>query len=144
MRVLEISLDAGVEFDALRVRAAVDRLFEAGTIATLSDEPRPILIGGLEWIDEAGLALFIAHGDGPADVHRLIFDDVMINSRGSVTLLQQGHVIGTLHAIDDADVADPDDYRIAWQLWQEVAPLRRDLIARCFAMVAAAVPRCRG
>lgn len=138
MRVLEISSDAGVEFDALRVRAAIDRLFEDGMIATLSDEPRPILIGELEWSDGAGLVLFTAHGDGPADVHQLIFDDVMINSRGSATFLRAGDVVGALHAIDDADVDDPDDYRIAWQLWQEIAPARRDLIARCFATVAQA------
>lgn len=137
MRVLETLSDARVESDAQRVWDAVDRLFGAGTIATLSDEPRPILIGELQWIDDGGLMLFTAHGDALSDVHRLMFDDVMINPRGSVTFLRDGHVVGALHAIDDADVADPDDYRIAWQLWQEIAPLRRDFIARCFATVVA-------
>jgi hypothetical protein len=131
----EISSDAGNDFARERVRAAVDLLFAAGTIATLSDEPRPVLIGELQWVNDNQLALFVAHGDAPADAHQLTFDDAIVNPRGSVTFLRNKHVVGALHPIEEADVDDPDDYRIARQLWQEVAPLRRELIARCFAAI---------
>lgn len=137
MPVLSPLSEPELDVSTTRVRAAVDRLFTLGAIAALTDEPRPILVGEVEWMDDTNLFVFAAHGDAPADAHRLTFDDAVINSRGSVTLLRDEHVVGVLHAIDDADVDDPEDYRIAWQLWQEVAPLRRELIDRCFEALQA-------
>lgn len=132
LNVSSASSEADVD-NAERLRAALDVLVNTGAIATLSHEPRPVLVGELQWIDERRILLFTAHGDSPADAHPLDFDDAIINSRGSVTFLRDNHVVSALHGIDDSDVGDLDDYRIAWQLWQEVAPLRRDFIGRCFA-----------
>lgn len=115
-----------------QVRAASEELFAAGAIATLSDEPRPVLVGEMQWVDDAELLLFTAHGDTRADAHRIRFDEAIVNPSGSVTFLRDHHVAGMLQHIDDADVDDPDDYHIAWQLWQEVAPLRRGFVERCF------------
>lgn len=124
--------DIAAEPRAARTGAAVDVLFTSGAIATLSEEPRPLLVGALQWLDDTHILLFSAHGDAPTDAHELTFDDAIVNPRGSVTFLRANQVVGALHRIDDSDVDDTDDYRIAWQLWQEVAPLRRRMINRCF------------
>jgi hypothetical protein len=117
------------------VRTAVDALYRAGAIATLATEPRPILVGDIHWLPGTGLLLFAAYGDGPGDAHLVHFDSAVVNSSGSITFARGSKMEGTLHRIEEADLDDPDDYRIAWQLWQEVAPVHRPLIERCFAAI---------
>lgn len=134
LQVPRISSDADAKTDLPSVRAAVERLLATGAIVTLSGEPRPILVGACEWRDARHCLLFAAHGDAVADAHAMAFDEALVNAGGSVTFLRDDHVVGALHAIDDADVDDPDDYRIAWQLWEEVAPMRQAFIERCFAV----------
>jgi len=115
-----------------QAKAAGEELFAAGAIASLHGEPRPILIGDLQWLDGSELLLFTAYGEGPADVHFVSFDEAIVNEEGSVTFLFQGHVVGAIHRIEDADVDDTDDYRIAWQLWQDVAPVHQPMIQRSY------------
>lgn len=121
------------EHSVERTLEAAHALFEAGCIAMLSHEPRPVLVGDMRWVEGTGLLLFTAYGDSPADAHLLLFDDAIVNASGSVTFMCDGHVGGALHRIEDADVDDADDYRVAWRLWQQVAPLHERLIERCYA-----------
>lgn len=118
-----------------RAKAAGEELFGGGAIASLHGEPRPILIGDLQWLDGSELVLFTAYGEGPADVHLVAFDEAIVNDAGSVTFLFEGHVVGSIHRIEDADVDDTDDYRIAWQLWQDVAPVHQPMIQRSYQMM---------
>lgn len=120
------------ETGGARARAAVDGLYAVGAIANLSGEPRPILIGDLQWLEGPEFIIFTAYGDGPSDAHLVRFDEVIVNEQGSITFLSAGHVVGAIHRIGDADVDDTDDYRIAWQLWQDVAPVHQPMIQRCY------------
>lgn len=126
-----------LEFESALVaaRAASDALCASGAIASLTGEPRPILVGHLQWLSVHELLIFTAYGDAPSDAHLLQFDEAMVSEGGSITFLCRGHVAGAIHRIEEADVDDPDDYRIAWELWQEVAPLHRPLIERCFEAI---------
>ncbi len=117
-----------------RAKVAGEELFAAGAIASLEGEPRPILIGDLQWLEGSELVLFTAYGEGPADVHLVSFDEAIVNEEGSVTFMFEGHVVGSIHRIEDADVDDSDDYRIAWQLWQDVAPVHQPMIQRSYQL----------
>lgn len=119
----------------VQVMAACDALFAAGAIATLEGEPRAILVGDLQWLPGRGILLFTAHGDARADAHLIQLDEAVTNGSGSLTFLRAGHVVGSIHRIEEADVENTDDYRIAWQLWQEVAPLYRQLIERHYETI---------
>lgn len=120
-----------------RARSAGEGLFAVGAVASLNGEPRPILIGDMQWLGDAEVVMFTAYGEGPDDAHLVCFDDVIVNEEGSLTFLHEGHVVGAIHRIEDADVDDTDDYRIAWQLWQDVAPLHQPMIQRCYQLVQA-------
>src|SRR5688500_7826085 len=61
-----------------RAKTAGDGLFAVGAIASLSGEPRPILIGDLQWLDGPELAIFTAYGDGPSDAHLVTFDEAVV------------------------------------------------------------------
>ena len=47
-----------------------------------------------------------------------------------------GRIAALLTPIEKSAVDDPEDYRVAWQLWQEVLPVRQKLIDRAFAGLA--------
>lgn len=110
---------------------AAQRLVTAGAIMTLPG-PRleQQLVGYLEWLEPQRLFWFTAYGEALSDGHLLEFDTLQTHQRG-ITFSAGGRIVSLLTTIDHAGVDDPDDYRIAWQLWQEVAPLRRTLIEAC-------------
>lgn len=121
--------------DVTPAESASALLTTHGAIAVLADEPRPILIGDLQCVDGRELLLFPAFGDAPTDAHRVPFDEAVVHYGGKVTFLCGGHVVAAIERIEDADIDDPDDYRVAWQLWREVAPVYRPLIERCYEAV---------
>jgi hypothetical protein len=114
--------------------SAAQRLVASGAIMTLP-EPRleQHLVGYLEWLEPRRLFWFTAYGEALSDGHVLAFDALHVVDNASVYFSIGGNVVSCLTAIDHAQVDDPDDYRIAWQLWQEVAPLRRAMINDCCA-----------
>ena len=120
---------------AANAKSASAVLFSAGAIASVRGEPRPILIGDLQWLDERELLLFTAYGTAPADAHRVRFDEALVHASGSITFMDAGEVVATIRRIEDADVDDPDDYRIAHQFWCDVAPIYRARIDRCYDAV---------
>jgi hypothetical protein len=122
--------------DVSTVKSASTMLFADGAIASLAGEPRPILIGDLQWPDDRELLMFTAYGAEPADAHRVRFDDALLHASGSITFLSCGEVVATIQRIEDADIDDPDDYRIAHRLWSDVAPVYRARIDRCYEALA--------
>ena len=123
-----------------KAKAAAEALFQAGAILTLATEPsQRFLLGDLRWNQDSGVFLFVAFGDDERDALYLPLDAVIEERDGSVRLFYVGLECAKLERIAAADVDDPDDYHIAWQLWQQVAPLRRDMIDRRFAHLAARV-----
>jgi hypothetical protein len=111
---------------------AAQRLVAGGAIMSLP-EPRleQHLVGHLEWVEPRRLFWFTAYGESLTDGHVLEFDAVHVADGQGVYFSTSGNIVSYLTAIDQAKVDDPDDYRIAWQLWQEVVPLRRSLIEAC-------------
>lgn len=86
------------------------------------------LVGYLEWLEAGKLFWFTAYGEGSSDGHLLEFDALHVIEGRGLYFSREGKIVTQLTAIDQAKVDDPDDYRIAWQLWQEVVPLRRRMI----------------
>jgi hypothetical protein len=125
--------------DLSTAKSACAVLSTYGAIASLPAEPRPILIGDLQWLGESELLIFTAYGDGPADVHRVHFDEALVHESGRITFLREGNMIATIQRIEDAEIEDPDDYRIAHQFWCDVAPLYRQRIERSYDALIAEV-----
>jgi hypothetical protein len=126
---------AGISLPAPNQAAqAAHRLVSAGAIMTLNEPaPEQHLVGYLEWLETRRLFWFTAYGESLADGHLLEFDAMHMDEDRGLCFATGGNVSATLTPIDQAKVEDPDDYRIAWQLWQEVAPLRRAKIEACCA-----------
>lgn len=111
-----------------------ENIASGGAIMTLAGSPvQHHLIGQLVWLEPNKLFWFTAHGDSPQDGHLLVFEDSCAVANRWICFFHSGRLVGCLSAIRAAGVADPDDYLIAWQLWQEVAPMRAKLIRNCVA-----------
>ncbi len=116
------------------------RLIASGAILTLPGVPLTrILVGEGRLLDPACVAFFPAFGDQAADLKSLTFDSLRLHPYG-VAFYRQGVVQAFVSAIREARVEDPDDYCVAWSLWQELHPLRQDLIDAAFARLDSSAP----
>jgi hypothetical protein len=123
---------------------AAQHLVAAGAIMTLLQPRREQhLVGYLEWLEPHQLFWFTAYGENQSDGRLLKFDDAPLIQNSVIYFAYGGKVVSQLSSIDQAEVDDPDDYKIAWRLWQEVMPLRQTMIdACCTSLVRAASPDC--
>ena len=113
-------------------RVIAERLVADGAVFAFAAPAAPILVGDLRWSDPDAVLIFAGNGDRVSDTHFVRYDEALPQPDGSVEFVRAGSPAGRLQRIATATVEDPDDYRIGWQLWQCVAPLRRKLIERCF------------
>jgi hypothetical protein len=113
-------------------REAVDQHVTNGAIMLQSALSLPSLVAALRWVDDFSAVWFPAFGDKPTDAVLLCYDSLRIGSRGAVDFLEEGAVVGSVNTWEVADVDIREDYRIAWQLWLQVAPLHASFISRCF------------
>lgn len=90
------------------------------------------LVGDFQWLERDQIFWFAANGDTTADGHVLSFDRAEIRE-GQVCFFQNEKLVGLLSPIEQAQVDDRDDYRVAWSIWQQVAPVRRELMAEARA-----------
>ena len=121
--------------------AFAQKLVQDGAIMTLPGQPgRQALIGDLRWC-EGSICWFTAFGDSPGDAHRLDFTEAQTVQRHGIHFVNDCGATGYLSSIDAAGVEDPDDYRVAWQLWQQIAPLRTKLIEDSYARLQPAGSR---
>ena len=121
----------------MATEAFAQRLVQEGAIMTVPGRPDlPALIGDLRW-GEGCVCWFAAFGDSPRDAHRLEFTEAHAVQWHGICFLDGRVTAARLWTIDAAGVEDPDDYRVAWQLWQQVAPLRTALIEECYARLQA-------
>lgn len=121
------------------LEAAAHHIVAGGAIMTVPQTPvARRLVGTLSWLEPQRVFWFTAYGDTRADGQLMEIDEARPVAGGiGIQFLNNGRVVGCLMPIEHAGVDDPDDYRIAWQLWQEVAPLRTAMIERCAAELAA-------
>ena len=99
-------------------------------MATVGAAPENFLVGDFAWLSDRQVFWFIAHGDTEADGRVIEFDEVQVLHRDRVAFVRERKVIAYLVSIDHADVEDPDDYRVAWGIWQQVAPARTALVSK--------------
>ncbi len=99
-----------------------------GAVITVwKSPPESFLVGQLQWLSERRLFFFAANGDGPADAHEVEFDSSALDS-GAVRFFQAGKLVGLLTPLERAEVSDPEDYQVGWQVWQITAPMKQPLI----------------
>jgi hypothetical protein len=114
--------------------AAALRLAVEGAIMTVYNSPGgSYLVGSLRWAADGAprVLFFAANGDGVEDGHELCFDTVEPADTG-LRFFHGGKIVGTLLPIDAAAVDDPDDYRVGWSIWQQVAPLKQRFVSALF------------
>ena len=109
--------------DVVSAEAHCRRLAAAGAIMTVPGNPdRRFLVGHFEWLASNRIFWFNANGSDDGDANVLEFDRVT-GAADEIGFIRAGKLVGHLVPIETARVADPDDYRIAWQIWQQVAPM---------------------
>lgn len=114
-------------------RLIADKLAAGGAVLTTWNSPAAhYLVGDFEWTDDQRVFWFAANGDTLDDAHVLRFDTAEF-ADGHVRFFASGRLVGQLSPIDRAEVDDRDDYRVAWSIWQQVAPVRRTLLAEARA-----------
>ena len=119
-----------------KAKAAAETLFQRGAILTPAADPsHRFLVGELRWHADTGALLFVAFGEDERDAHFLAIDAITEERDGSIQFSHAGLACAKLEDIAGASVDDPDDYTIAWQLWQQVSPMRKALVNRCFAAI---------
>lgn len=116
------------------IRETVDSLFREGAVLAPAEEPHyRMLVGALRWSSSRAIFVFAAYGEDARDARLMQFDGAAVAENGVVHFSRNGRLLATLSPIEKSGVDDPDDYRIAWQLWQQVMPLRTQAIDRCYA-----------
>jgi len=111
-------------------RAWADRTYARGAIISRV-ATRPTLLGDFRWEEPDRIFWFAAFGDHTTDARSFVFHHVRIGPEALTFLHSDGGEV-SMTAIDHAALDDPDDYRIAWQLWQQVAPLHAAFIRRAY------------
>jgi hypothetical protein len=115
----------------ITLQLATSQLAANGAVLTVWNSPaRHFLVGEISWIDSNHLFWFTAHGDRVEDGHLLEFDRAELVKGRNVAFYREGKRVGLLADIADAKVEDPEDYSVAFALWQQVAPRTRPLIER--------------
>lgn len=115
-------------------------LARAGAVMTIWHSPaQHYLVGDFAWLSPNRIFWFAANGNNADDGHVLEFDRVTRDFDG-LNFYADGNLVGLLAAIDRAHVDDSDDYRVAWQIWQVVAPARRALVEGIRTEMAADLP----
>jgi hypothetical protein len=118
-------------FGDAEIESVAHQLATEGAIITVCHSPcATYLVGSLRWASDGSrrLLFFAANGDGPDDGHELHFDTVTQTDAG-LQFIRRDEVVGTLVPIDSAPVEDPDDYRVGWSIWQQVAPAKARFIS---------------
>jgi hypothetical protein len=115
----------------ISLESATSRLVAQGAILTVWNSPAShYLVGELRWIDAHRLFWFTAHGDRPEDGHVLEFDRADACDPATIHFFLRRKRVALLSNIPQAQVDDPEDYTVAFALWQQVAPCTRALIDR--------------
>jgi hypothetical protein len=90
-----------------------------------------VLVGDFRWCEPNFLVWFPAFGDRTTDAMSFSFHYANADESRIVFRHSGGDEL-VMVVVDHAGVADPDDYRVAWQIWHHVAPLRRKLIEEAY------------
>jgi hypothetical protein len=107
-----------------------------GAVLTLPGTPPITILVGRLFFCEPGVALvFPAFGEAPEDTLVLKFDHTAAYPFG-VAFCRGNDVCALLGPIEQARLEDPDDFKVAWQLWNEMEALRSGVTEYSIAVVA--------
>lgn len=121
----------------LAARDIAEQIAASGGIITLPGVPLiRQLVGQLRWGGDHSVFWFTAFGDGEGDAHALRFDEIQVHPVG-VCFVDRSGIVAFMAPIEKAAVEDPEDYRVAWKLWQEVVPMRQKVISDALIKLAA-------
>lgn len=97
------------------------------------------LVGALHWSEDEPqrLVFFAANGDRAEDAHGFSFDRAE-GAEHRLDFIRDGKRVGSLAPIDHAPVDDRDDFRIGWEIWQQVAPLRSSFVEQTLSKLGEA------
>jgi hypothetical protein len=121
--------------DTDELRAFASNLVASGAVVRLK-QGAPALVGDFRWDDPNRIVWFAAFGDLDADAHLFSFHSAHRMGNEVVFRHSDGDELGLI-GIEHAGLEDPDDYRTAFQLWQQVAPMRADFIGRAYGRLEA-------
>lgn len=113
------------------LREIVETIFRAGAVLSCP-HCAPVLLGDFRWEEPNRIRWFPAFGDRASDAGTFSFH----YAHADASRAEFRHAGGSqieMTTIDAADVDDRDDYRVAWQIWQHVAPLQAKLIQAAYA-----------
>lgn len=116
--------------DGNALRAPAEQMFARGAVINRVKSP-PTLVGDFLWEEPNRILWFAAFGDQVSDAQSFEFHYARVTG-WSLHFRHSGGREMEMTPIEHAAVEDPDDYRIAWQLWQQVAPLRIALIRHAY------------
>lgn len=118
----------------ITLQSATSQLAANGAVLQVWNSPvRAYLVGELHWLDPNRMFWFTAHGDREDDGHVLEFDAAEVVDGDAVHFFRRGSRVGRLAGIATAGVDDPEDYTVAFSLWQQVAPRTQPLIRKARA-----------
>jgi hypothetical protein len=118
-------------FSNTEIESVAHQLAADGAIITVCNSPcAAYLVGSLRWASDGSrrLLFFAANGDGPDDGYEFCFDAVE-QIEGGLRFTCGDKVVGTLLPIGAAEVEDPEDYRVGWSIWQQVAPAKARFVS---------------
>lgn len=113
------------------LREIVEMIFRQGAVLSCAHCP-PILLGDFHWEEPSRIRWFPAFGDRESDAGVFSFH----YAHADASRAEFRHAGGSrieITTIDEAEVDDRDDYRVAWQIWQHVVPLQAKLIQAAYA-----------
>ena len=113
------------------LETATEQLASGGAVLRVWNSPaHDFLVGDLRWIDANHLFWFTAHGDREDDGHVLEYDRAELVDGAGVEFYRRDKCVGWLAEIARAEIADHEDYEVAFSLWQQVAPRAEPLLKR--------------
>ena len=108
---------------------AAELVDSGAVLSTSDDESDKHLLGSLFILGCNELFWFAANGDDPrADGHLLIFDSWRIEHGCQLWFEADGRVVARVTSIEDSAVNDVEDFRAAWDVWQQRRPACERLI----------------
>jgi hypothetical protein len=117
-----------------QLRAIAESIFREGAVLRRTNCV-PVLVGDFRWEDPNLIRWFPAFGDRETDAGEFSFHYAHADTSRAEFRHAGGSVVEMI-AIDETEVEDRDDYRVAWQIWQYVAPLHTKRIEAAYSRLA--------
>jgi hypothetical protein len=117
-----------------QVRSIAESIFRQGAVLHRAN-CAAVLLGDFRWEEPHLIRWFLAFGDRETDVGEFSFHYAHAEASRAEFRHAGGSLVEII-TIDEAQVEDRDDFRVAWQIWQHVAPLQAKRIETAYGRLA--------